>query len=271
MNRYRIIVIGALIAGILWVLAIADGARLELAKGNELVNSLKRRVEAQTRENERLRVLLKAATDSAADRKSEALAKLRSEMTSLHELTNSLGKKLVEARQAQPARKDFKRSGNFLGGVTVVSDSDSPQYEEQLSKIAMDRTQHPEQGDARNLRHAILGYEQAHGGMFPDNLQAVAQYAYQGDLPLAGTIKERDPMAGVNEFDLVFQGSMNDLANVPANAVALLRQQQAWPTPSGKSARIYLMAGGKVEVVESDDNFQAWEAEYVVPGLAGAQ
>ena len=58
---------------------------------------------------------------------------------------------------------------------------------------------------------------------------------------------------------------MDDLAGVPAQSVALLRQQQAWPTPAGKSARIYVMVGGKVQVVESDDNFQSWEAGHVVP------
>jgi tellurite resistance-related uncharacterized protein len=72
-------------------------------------------------------------------------------------------------------------------------------------------------------------------------------------------------LLGSSDFELVFQGSKKELTNVPEQAVALLRERQAWQTPSGKWARIYVMAGGEVKVVESDGSFQSWEAAHVIP------
>ena len=121
-------------------------------------------------------------------------------------MTNSLAKALAERRQDQTTRTALKRSADYFpGSGTVVSDSGSPQYKEQLYKDAIDWNLHPETGDARNLRQAVWGYERDHNGAFPDDLQAVAPYAYRGNLPLAGTQKGRDTLAGVGEFDLVFR------------------------------------------------------------------
>ena len=72
-------------------------------------------------------------------------------------------------------------------------------------------------------------------------------------------------MTGTSEFEMVYQGSYNELTNVPWQEVALIRERQAWLTPSGKRARIYVMTSGEIAIVESDDNFQSWEAEHIVP------
>jgi len=69
----------------------------------------------------------------------------------------------------------------------------------------------------------------------------------------------------VKPLRLVFEGSTNELTHVPWQEVALIRERQAWPTPGGKWARIYVTADGQIEIVESDDNFQSWEAEHIVP------
>ena len=78
-------------------------------------------------------------------------------------------------------------------------------------------------------------------------------------------------MTGTSKFEMVYQGSYNELTNVPWQEVALIRERQAWPTPSGKWARIYVTANGEVKVVESDDNFQSWEAEHLIPPPAAGQ
>jgi hypothetical protein len=77
-------------------------------------------------------------------------------------------------------------------------------------------------------------------------------------------LKSRDPLAGAGDFDLICQGSLNELTNVPLQAVAIVREHEPWQTPEGKWARTYIMAAGKVNIVESDDNFQAWEAEHII-------
>ncbi len=73
-----------------------------------------------------------------------------------------------------------------------------------------------------------------------------------------------------SQFEIVYQGSYNELTNVPLQAVALIRERQPWPTPGGKWARIYIMAG-EIEIVESDDNFQSWEAAHIIPPQTAGQ
>jgi hypothetical protein len=72
-------------------------------------------------------------------------------------------------------------------------------------------------------------------------------------------------------FEMVYEGSTNELTNVPWQEVALIRERQPWPTPGGKWARIYVTAHGEIEIVESDDNFQSWEAEHIVPPPVAGQ
>jgi hypothetical protein len=103
------------------------------------------------------------------------------------------------------------------------------------------------------------------------SLEQVAPYVYKGENPLAGTLKGRDAMAGANDFELVYQGSRQELTNVPEEAVAMIRERQAWPTPGEKSARVYVMVNGRVIVVESDDSFQSWEAKHIIPPPSAGQ
>jgi hypothetical protein len=73
------------------------------------------------------------------------------------------------------------------------------------------------------------------------------------------------PLSGTNDFEIVYQGSQNDLTNIPPRRVALLRERQPWLTPEGKWARVYAYADGAANRVESDDNFQSWEAQHIIP------
>jgi len=42
-----------------------------------------------------------------------------------------------------------------------------------------------------------------------------------------------------NDFEIVYQGSQNDLTNIPLRRVALIRERQPWLTANGKWARVY--------------------------------
>src|SRR2546426_4809081 len=88
----------------------------------------------------------------------------------------------------------------------------------------------------------------------PSNFDQAAPYLREGLASLAGN----------KEFEMVYQGSINELTNVLLKAVSLIRERQAWPTPDGKWAKIYVMADGWATIVESDDNFQSWEAAHVL-------
>ena len=77
--------------------------------------------------------------------------------------------------------------------------------------------------------------------------------------------KEGRTLSGTNRFEIVYHGSVNALSNVPRGAIALLRSADTWIAPSGKPARVYGLADGSSQIVESDDDFQSWEAEHIVP------
>ena len=63
----------------------------------------------------------------------------------------------------------------------------------------------------------------------------------------------------------------NDLTNIPLRRVALIRERQPWLTANGKWARVYGLADGAACPVETDDNFQSWDAQYIIPPPDGRQ
>jgi hypothetical protein len=174
---------------------------------------------------------------------------------------------------------------------SVVSDSNSEEYANQL-----DRMTDGKKGDVHHLSSAVRKYASEHQGEYPTNLDQAASYFYEfqaqankiheqfrklansspppkevnlrdlvADKGESGAPPKQQESSRFSEFEMVYQGSTNELTHVPWQEVALIRERQPWPTPSGKWARIYVTAWGGVEIVESDDNFQSWEAEHVIP------
>jgi len=76
--------------------------------------------------------------------------------------------------------------------------------------------------------------------------------------------RARVPFSGTNEFEIVCQGSFDKLQGIPPGEVAVVRDRQTWAGPDGKTMRVYGLADGTSQIVESDDNFQSWEAEHVI-------
>ena len=72
-------------------------------------------------------------------------------------------------------------------------------------------------------------------------------------------------LSGTNDFEIVYQGLQSDLTNLPLRRVALIRERQPWLTPDGKWARVYGYADGAASPVVSDDNFQSWDAQHIIP------
>ena len=64
---------------------------------------------------------------------------------------------------------------------------------------------------------------------------------------------------------IIFQDSQKDLSNIPPRRIALIRERQPWQTPEGKWARTYGYADGAASIVESEDNFESWDGQHVVP------
>jgi hypothetical protein len=78
-------------------------------------------------------------------------------------------------------------------------------------------------------------------------------------------------LTGTNEFELIYPGPQDGLTNFPTQMLAVIREQQPWQAPSGRWARVYGMLTVPPRVVETDDNFQSWEADHIIPMQAADQ
>jgi len=102
-----------------------------------------------------------------------------------------------------------------------------------------------------------------------DNAQLLAVFANERAEPAFAELVARH--IHLDSFEIIYQGSRSDLTNIPPRRVALIREQQPWLAPDGNWARTYGYADGAASIVESDDNFQSWDAQHVIPPAASGQ
>jgi hypothetical protein len=206
-------------------------------------------------ENQRLSDLIaqtKAKSATAGDQTAE-LAKLRATAETLRQQADQLAKQLAENRRS--AGMQFFASADFSvlehNKVLAGTYAGSPRATGKLN-------------DARAITAALRKYAEEHQGEFPLSLDQVTPY-----LPTTSEAEEHpwqnSPLTGTNDFEIVYQGSQKDLTNIPPGRVALIRERLPWLTADGKSARVYGYADGAANSVESDDNFQSWEAQRIIP------
>jgi hypothetical protein len=188
-------------------------------------------------EQQHLSNLVAAATDAPAPGHSAELAKLRAEAEALRKQTNELSQqsKLHPAPQsARPA---------------PAPENHTPEYWEQLHQTAGNKG-----GEAMELARAMTDYAMDHQKQFPSSLDQLAPYLAKNHATLSGT----------NHFEIVYQGSLDELDGIPENSIAGLRETQTWLSPDGKPTRVYGLIPGSGQTVSSDDNFQSWEADHVI-------
>ncbi len=301
MTKFNIIVISVIaLAGGTASLVIQHAAQVKGHENGAVLRQQDSQLVELTAEHLRLSNLVAQVNSSPAGDQAAELSKLRAEAEALRKQTNELGKQLAEnrrSRQSQTRPRSRSDTHYFVGMVSVVSDATSEEYVNQLNRMTYDKM-----GDVRNLSSAVRKYASEHQGEFPTNFDQAAPYFYEfqaranklheqfrklaesspppkevnlrdlvADKGESATPPKQQESSRISEFEMVYQGSYNELTNVPWQEVALIRERQAWPTPGGKWARIYVMANGEASVVESDDNFQPWEAEHIIPPPAAGQ
>ena len=264
-RKLRTIAIAVIAIGSLTVsLAIRQRTQSKIEQKEMVLRGQADRLRELTDGHWRLMNLMTNATnsmDSVADERTAELAKLRSEAEALRRRIEELS--LTNKSHAQTDSTSNYSTDHRVR--KVVSENGSEEYRLRLYAIgAADPHSEPPANidmmkDAQNLAQAVRTYARQHHGDLPANFDLAAAYFYK---------EYRAPR--VSEFELVYQGSSNDFTNIPEQAVALVRERQAWPTPGGKWGRIYFMANGMMKLVESDDNFRSWEAEHVIPAQAQA-
>jgi len=115
--------------------------------------------------------------------------------------------------------------------------------------------------ESRTLLLGMILYASEHDEQFPATLDAAAEHLKSnGAVPgTDDTLKNLN----VNDFEMIHQGSLTNLAN-PAMGI-VLREREAWRTPEGKWARAYGFGDGHSEVHMSDTpDDTEWEAAHTV-------
>jgi hypothetical protein len=242
LRKLRIsITAGIAAAGILGSLVIEHLTDIRLREDDAVLHEQADQLAKLALEHQRLSNLLAQADNSPAYDQTSELVKLRAEAEALRKQADELRNQQAENLRSQQPQ------------VVSKPNSRSREYYDQMAAGKID--------DAKTFIQVLRKYASEHQGEFPSNFDQVAPY-----LPKTGVL-----LTGTNAFDIIFQGSLNDLTNVSLRAAALIREQQAWLTPSGNWARVYGYADGWASIVECDDNFESWETEHIIPPPTAGQ
>lgn len=169
---------------------------------------------------------------------SAEIAKLRAEAEALQRRTNELAKESQSHRTLKSKQSVSKQ------------DDHPPEYWKQFNQLAGNKSV-----EALYVARAITEYADDHRNQFPSSLDQVAPYLAKNNLTLSGT----------NHFEIIFQGSLDQLDGIPWTSVAVVRETEPWPSPDGTPTRAYGMLGGMGQIISTDDNFQSWESGHVIP------
>ncbi len=261
MTKYKTILMGAIVTAVVMAsLIIQRQAQDKLGENETMLQQQNDRLVKLAAEHQRLALRLVQTKKAPDDGMVEELSKLRVEADTLRKQSNELGNMLMASHRS-PLARSFTPDTSTGSDIAsqVVSDSSSDEYKKQLYSMAAG-TSGRKISDARNLSWSVRKYAREHQGEFPTNFEQAASYRYADQEP---------PQS--SEFEMVYQGSLTELTNIAWDAVVLFRERLAWWTPGGKWGRIYVMAGGSPFVVESEDNFQSWEAARVIPPPSAGQ
>ena len=234
MNRsYIFCVAGIAIAGITACLIVQHRLAARLNERERLRHVQEEQLSALTREHERL-----ANRVPVAEPESRALelTRLRQEADRLKAQTNILAQELKQAAEPNSAENP--------------PPARTPEFYEELRKLAGKKP-----SEALHLASAFAAYAADHDSQSPANLDELNAYmAAQGNPRLSGN----------TQFEIVYHGTLDQLKGIPFDTVAVIREKNHWLGPDGAKFKIYGMANGSSEMVESNDDFKSWEAKHII-------
>ena len=184
------------IASLMTTLVIRERAEIKLRENEILLQKKNDQIAKLVSERSRLSKTQGPPNQPANDPMAE-LVKLRRESETLRKQVLEAGNHSVEPVRP-PAWQSISNRTAYLAAHNRFG------YESFLAagKIA----------DAKALSRALRGYA-AHQGEFPSHLDQVGPYLEEDHIKLTGT----------NDFELVYQGSLSELTEVPLREVAVIR------------------------------------------------
>lgn len=242
LSKIKIVVLVALaVAGVVASLAIRHRAEDLIRDKEEVLGRQADQLAGMAAEHERLSKLAAKVKSPALNGQALELERLRKEAEQLRNQTNDLGRLLAQSRGSR----------KLLG---VPSSPPGYQYSPEDYARRKEMTAGKEK-DAANLSRAFWDFYRKHQEQFPSSLDQLGPYLEAEHISLTGT----------NEFEMIYPGPQDGLTNYPTQMLAVIRERQVWQAPSGRWARVYGMLTAPPRIVETDDNFQSWEAEHIIP------
>jgi hypothetical protein len=221
------------IAGATTALVIQHQGQAKLRVANERLTEQLAQLESANVSNQLARA---GDSKSISDEQFRELLRLRGEVGVLRQKTNELGKLREENQRLQAIQTDANRQEQTM--------ADAKQREREMSLRKM--------GNAKQGMIAFIMFADDNQKRFPTNFAQAALYL------------KNDSMDQIeSNFDIVYQGSRENLSN--SSATIVLKEKQAWQTLSGKWFKTYGFADGHSEIhSEPDGNFDAFEKDHTI-------
>jgi hypothetical protein len=238
-----IVVVTMAVAGLAASLVVQHRAEARIRGNDEVLAEQANQLAQLAAEHERLSNRVVELQSSPAGGQVSELERLRVEADRLRE-------------QAKEIQRNLQQSSGTRKLLGVRSVPPGYKYSQEYFSKRQEVVAGKEK-DASALSDAFYRYYTSHEDRFPSGLN------------------ELDPdhlsLTGTNEFELLYPATPAALTNFPTQMVAVFRERQPWLAPSGKWARVYGGLTFPPRTVETDDNFQSWEAEHIIPPPSAGQ
>jgi hypothetical protein len=230
-------------AGVVLSLAIQHRAEIQSREKDRVLHQQAEQLAALAAEHERLSNVVAQAEGRPPDAQWRELQRPQSEAEQLRQQIKDIERRLDQSRRLREAQA--------AAAYSHPPGYDYPaEYRKQENEMTAGK-----RNDAELLSRAFWTYYRDHQYQFPSNLDQLAAYL----------LEKQQFLTGTNEFEMIYVGTPAGLTNFPTQIVAVIRERQAWLAPSGRWARVYGMLTVPPRIVESDDNFAAWEVEHIIP------
>lgn len=207
---------------------------IKLHEENESLRQQVEQLAQAAAENERQSNLLAEATTFEAPDRLRELLRLRSEVAGLKS-------QLADVLKKESGKEAAKQQSPGFGPIQQQME----QKEMALAKM----------GYMQKWMLAFLQYANQHQGQFPSNFDLAASL-----LPEEAASQTN---LGPDQFEIVYQGSVNDITN--QQSAIVIREKEPWQAFDGGWVRGYSFADGHIEIHKSaDGNFEPWEAQHLV-------
>jgi hypothetical protein len=242
MFNFRIIFLSLLVAaGVIASLMVHNHGDAVLQARAEISRQQSQQLIDLQAEQRRLSNSLVPIAAPAPSGHSAEIAKLRAEAEALRKQTNDLaGRRNASTSSPSQSQPPY-----------------SPEYWAKMREIEGTRG-----AEAMYVGQALRDYASDHQEQIPTSLDQIASYLAKQNHSYNGT---NFTMPAPDNFEIIFQGSTDQLKGIPWGSIALIREKQTWLSPDGRPTRVYSMMDGSGQTVSSGDNFQSWEAEHVIP------